>query len=526
MLNIYYQNTRGLRTKTHEVYRNICIYNYDIIIFTETWLNDTVLSGELFGNDYNVYRKDRFISGATAKKDGGGVLVAVNKNIISTRLVEWDSDGEDLWISINICLGNTISKLVLCAAYLPPPVNKNCLAKFINNCNRVSELHEYPTLIVGDFNLNSFWCFNSNQFNVTSVSPLDSMLRDFCNVNNLMQYNNVPNVHNRLLDLVLADFNTCNVTECFNCLTKIDPLHPPLLITANFHSSSNLMPNSNRKIYNYHKGNYVELRDYLANINWQEKFEDCGDVTDMVDIFNEILERSIQLFIPLLKRRSKQRHPWISQTFLKRLKEKYKIKHRYNKYKNPMDRIELQLLNSRCNRLARIDYMNYITGVEKNIKTNCKAFWGYIKNKRKNVLTYPAVMHDEAQTADNGADICDLFAKYFHSVYETETSISFTQQVPTNACDNLGSLFIERKRIREALKSLDRSKGAGPDGIPPIFLVECADLLSLPLWLIFNESLTSGEFPIQWKSAKTANSKSTSYTPILKRRLTWFLIIF
>lgn len=56
---IYYQNVRGLRTKTNEFRLGLLECNCPIIALTETWLNNTISSSELFSEDYFVFRKDR-----------------------------------------------------------------------------------------------------------------------------------------------------------------------------------------------------------------------------------------------------------------------------------------------------------------------------------------------------------------------------------------------------------------------------------------------------------------------------------
>lgn len=79
---VYYQNVRGLRTKTETFHENLLSEEYDIIALTETWLCDGIFSEELFDERYNVVRKDRH----TATR-GGGVLVAFNKKL-SYELLE------------------------------------------------------------------------------------------------------------------------------------------------------------------------------------------------------------------------------------------------------------------------------------------------------------------------------------------------------------------------------------------------------------------------------------------------------
>jgi hypothetical protein len=54
-------------------------YNPEIIIGTETWLNDSVHNSEIFPPNYNIYRRDR--------RDGfGRVLIAVKADIVSEHL--------------------------------------------------------------------------------------------------------------------------------------------------------------------------------------------------------------------------------------------------------------------------------------------------------------------------------------------------------------------------------------------------------------------------------------------------------
>lgn len=50
------------------------------------------------------------------------------------------------------------------------------------------------------------------------------------------------------------------------------------------------------------------------------------------------------------------------------------------------------------------------------------------------------------------------------------------------------------------IERMDQTKGAGPDGIPPpLFIKECSRSLVPPLLAIYNASLRSGIFPVQWK---------------------------
>lgn len=90
-LSLYYQNVRGLRTKSKEFFLATTSSNYDIIVLTETWLTENHGTAEYFPSNYCVYRADRSAL-CSSKASGGGVLIAVSsdlkrKGLISVTLI-------------------------------------------------------------------------------------------------------------------------------------------------------------------------------------------------------------------------------------------------------------------------------------------------------------------------------------------------------------------------------------------------------------------------------------------------------
>lgn len=59
IINIFYQNVRGLLKKIPFLRNALLNVNYNIICLTETWLNDNVFDSELGFTNYNLYRNDR-----------------------------------------------------------------------------------------------------------------------------------------------------------------------------------------------------------------------------------------------------------------------------------------------------------------------------------------------------------------------------------------------------------------------------------------------------------------------------------
>lgn len=115
-LSGFYQNVRGLRTKTVHVSNAIKSSTYDFLCLTETWLCDGIHNAECFGNSYEVYRRDR-CARTSDKATGGGVLFAFRNHLQVNRLSHLETDCEDLWLSMSLADGQN---LLICVVYIPP----------------------------------------------------------------------------------------------------------------------------------------------------------------------------------------------------------------------------------------------------------------------------------------------------------------------------------------------------------------------------------------------------------------------
>ncbi|CAD6227956.1 GSCOCG00012025001-RA-CDS, partial [Cotesia congregata] len=143
----------------------------DIICASETWLNSSIPDGEVIDNIYSLFRKDRD-KNTSERKRGGGVLIAVKKNI-TAELIETDSDHiEQIFVKVKCKEGDVIIGCV----YLPP---LSPLDIYNSHTNTISYLHEKynkcKLIIIGDYNFNLFASFFKSIYNVNaydSSTPL------------------------------------------------------------------------------------------------------------------------------------------------------------------------------------------------------------------------------------------------------------------------------------------------------------------------------------------------------------------
>lgn len=523
-LSIYYQNVRGLRSKTHDIRLNTSLCDFDIICFTETFLNSSINDYEIFSKNYTVLRRDRD-SSTSDKLDGGGVLCGVKNGIDFIHKHEWSSNAEDIWVTLYPCRSSNSSRLHLCCVYIPPTCSDS-LNKFLTKLiSIISEVPNEKILICGDFNLplllwqyteHNTYLFAHNTYNLISMEFVDTM--EYCN---LKQYNGERNSNDRILDLTLANFETVDVRRCDPPLSKIDLHHPPLLLHIDFEMNDTLKPNF-RNIYNFKKANYTLINENLSLIPWHSILKDLN-IEDATDRFYVIINDTLRNYVPQKSIGEKCYPQWYSLELISLIKQKYRAHKKFKETRNHFHYNNFSLLRKRVKQSINLCYAKYINDTEKQIPLNIKKFWSYVSSVKKENM--PSALSYGVNYSSNGKDICNLFAEYFNSVYSNTQDCIVKDSLQTHdfTNNNLGNIYFDENEVFENLSKLDEHKGAGCDGIPSLFARRCAASLSLPLALLFNKSLSESTCPLIWKKALVVplfkngiKSKVENYRPISK----------
>lgn len=534
-LKIYYQNVRGLRTKTDIFYRQMCLSSYDIVVLTETWMTDGIHDSEIFDDRYIVWRRDRDYS-LTGQKKGGGVLIATRNYLPVTLKPLYNSTAEDLWLHICIKQPNSrtstniyIGVIYLCQQNLGLTFNSQ-LSNFLTKLNTVvTQNNDDKILVFGDFNLSGITWVPTNNFSLcpTNISSCEEyLLTDELNILNLYQYNGIVNKYGRILDLVISNDYT-RVIECLETLVPIDLHHPALLIFTDLVQppTLNYAP---RIRYKFDKGDYDAINEKINSIDWHKEFFKRS-MDESVSFFNETVSYLHLNHIPVKKIYNNSYPFWFNQSLIKSIKEKYKYWNKFNKYGNLSDRLTFIHLRERVTRLEATCYENYIQRTEMSIKNNPNYFWTFVKSRSKS-QAMPSSMHYNNYTFCDGISICNAFSSYFHSTFlnSPDSNINpspnisaFIDSSPISS--NICKILVNEKEIEILLKKLDTKKGAGPDNISAVFLVNCASSICVPISLLFKKSLSTCTVPLIWKSAfitpvhkKGSKSEISNYRPISK----------
>lgn len=501
-VSVYYQNSRGLCSKHKRFFCTSTSYDHDVIILTETWLKKELSNAEFFDDSYNVYRKDRSI------KRGGGVLIALKNELLSSEQIDI-SDAEDLEYVCIKAKAKSHNIYIYCA-YIPPNSSAEIYLKHLAAIHSIAMDPEDVLIIVGDYNLPHVqWTTDDADHGALIPTAFDSSTAsDF--INGLLgmgvhQVNSIRNANNRLLDLLFTnDFTNVSIDHA-KPLTRVDEHHPPILATFEWHEATNDSMTQPKIIYNFKRANFKELNSHLASINFTNLFKEKV-LCEKVHIFHEVLNSAIKRFVPTIVTKPREKCPWNNKK-LQQLKNKKNKE--WKRSKRTGDKQPFELAFQEFDVLNTTLYNNYVDKLKSSLKQDPASFWRFVNSKKSTDNKPKVLQYDSHSTADE-VEQANLFAKFFGSNY-TVSSIQNGQQTQHQSSTQNQHIDFELNQnfVLEELSSINVKKGIGPDGIHPLILKNCAHRLAAPLTELFNESLSQGLFPDQWKRS--------SVTPIFKK---------
>ncbi|XP_040069947.1 uncharacterized protein LOC120842829, partial [Ixodes scapularis] len=162
--------------------------NPQIVMGTESWLDDTVSDTEVFQPGFTVYRKDRH-------RHGGGVFLLVSSWWCSCA-VKFENDSESVWCRVRFPKGNTVAFGTI---YCPPDGNETSVSLLSDMLSVIPD----TVFLGGDFSLPDFsWLTGTT---ARSKSRVYSMFTELIDTFGLIQYVMKPTRLTAVLDLVLCN---------------------------------------------------------------------------------------------------------------------------------------------------------------------------------------------------------------------------------------------------------------------------------------------------------------------------------
>lgn len=488
---MYYQNVRGLNTKTTTLFDSVYTSYYPIIILTETWLKDNVRSSELFPPSYTVIRCDR------TRCNGGGVLIAVdNDTCTCSQLIEITSPVPEIeLVGVSINMNNNL-RLDILASYIPPATSAETLEEFLEYLEIIVNSTSNNTIILGDFNIPGFM----NEDPLYATQNITSLFSNFLTYINYKQINLIRNSNERILDFVVVPTSYISYVERVDSPLLIEDLHHPAIsMSIDIKTVHNKRRLNQSLRYNFRKANFNLLYDALLNIDWSPVYQE-SDSDLCCRALYDIIYSTLDSIVPKTRiTQTYTKYPvWFSKDLIHALKEKrYFHKLRSRGY---FFQTKFAFYRSKVKDLLKRDRQNYTTAAELKLRSDPNHFWSYINSLGTNSGKITTLTVNN-ESISNPGTIVNTFAEWFGSVYsETIPSLN------TEPCTSMYSTFDIADFSKPEIESiLKRQKGkftCGPDNIPSFLLKDCHLIFAQPLHHIFDVILKSNNFPKCWKTSK------------------------
>jgi len=452
-----------------------------VILITETWFNNkslVVLEG------YNHFIKNR------QAISHGGVAVYVRKDIIAMEEHNISDDGEMIWCNLTL---NKESLIVGCI-YRPPHSHYESNQVIIKSIAKASAIanrrKDVGLLIVGDFNhpdiqwSDSGGLFGSKRGRSSSIEMVNCLVE-----NELSQLVRHPTYGHNTLDLVISD-NPGRIYQIFHgppiASSKKNKLHCTLTWDYSLKGGDPRWSGLARR--NFHKGNYDKFSNIMSTlVLTAPNFDDPNQkFSALLDKYNEALDACVPTINPSSVK--KLRPKWFNKEIKMSVSKKYRL---FCKIRaGATDAETATSYRKSCKELkvkVRSARLRYEASLVSKCKSEPKLLYGYINNQKacRDIISMLRGPGDTLTTST--VDIVNILNEQFCLVFNPPTGkISTSTSLPSNTIAHVG-----------------------PDGIHPLVLKNCLEILGLQLSNIFISSFTTGIVPDKWKEA--------NITPIFKK---------
>ena len=252
---------------------------YDIMIFTETWLNPNIPNSDIsIPNFSQVFRRDRI------QRLGGGVAIYVRDDIYAVERPDlFVNDIEALWVEVR----TNRRKIIVGGIYRPPDANnqywqlmeQSIDLAFNSNCDNI--------LVAGDFNINIQHSTNNKM----------SRLIHSYNAHQLIDTaTHFTETSSSIIDLIFVKHSqhvlSSFVADCF--IPDLIRFHCPVVCVLKFNKPK--QTTYKRKIWLYDQGDYTQYRENLRNSNWE--FINSDNLNDTADIIANTIVTAASTTIP------------------------------------------------------------------------------------------------------------------------------------------------------------------------------------------------------------------------------------
>ena len=482
--SIVHYNVQSLLPKLDNL--SIELKDFDILTFSETWLNDSIHSDDLTIPSFSKpERKDRM--------DGyGGVCIYVKNTLAYKRMEELEFTGiESIWIEVTM----KQLRILVGVFYRPPNSNYEYWSKIDDSIHLAMDSRANDIIVLGDFNF--------NMLNHQSSSKISSLCQQLGLFQLIKEPTHFTENTSSLIDIMLVN-NTnsliqSGVSDPF--LNQQVRYHCP--IYGIFKYTKPKITSYKRIIWNYDKGDYDLLRHNASLIHWSTLENDDLD-TYTKQITDKILELTKQA-IPNKHVTIKPSEPnWITSFIKRKIRSRKRAYRKARRSNRPNLWEKFKKLRNEVVSLIRSAKQEQQKKIANKLvleNLSPRDMWKTLKSiiTDSNKQTIPTLVHQDI-IASSDIDKANTLNNFFamQSLLLEDNAI-VPHILPSQS--TLSVLVFTVDEVRSVLQSLPLGKASGPDQINNRILREMSKELSNTLCDLFNKSLSTASLPSSWKEA-------------------------
>ena len=488
-------NVNSLRNKFLST-KDLLADNIDLLLLSETKLDDSFPLSQFRIDGYRLFRKDR-------DRFGGGLCLFVNEDIPCREIECTFLHGtEYLCVEINL----RKRKWLVIGVYKPPQKNeRSFLEKISNELNELIKKYE-NLLLLGDFNM----------------TPDNVAMKEFLSTHDFENLVKSPTCFKgsnpRCIDLLLTNQSQLFMkTNTF--ITGISDFHA---LTTSIMKMPFIKGNPKVNFYRNYKNFEKEKFE-------EELFSKLNNESDLdYDKFEEIFIKVLDYHAPVKKKilRSNE-NPFMTKSLRKAIMKRSQLKNKFIKKRNKTNWQKYKNQRNFCSNLLKQTKRNYFSNLDLNSLNDSKKFWKNIKPlfSDKGSSTNKVMICEKEEIVSNEKEVADLMNNHFVNVtkelnlkqdieeersirlddiidkYKQHESIKVIKSVQTES-NTFSFKQISTSELESVINDLKINKGSLSNSIPAKILKENSNAHILNLKNVINKSIASSTFPNKLKLAE------------------------
>ena len=495
-LKVLVVNFQGLRDKTADLACCLEQHSPDIIVGTETNLNNSINSSELFPEGYSVLRRDRTFGRASR----GGVLIGFKDDLIVTPRPDLETDCEITWATVQI----QGSKQIFVGSFYRSHTfgsTTDYIDQLRNSLDKIDRSKGNQIWMAGDFNLPDINWDNMSLKPNASYSNLSKNFLEIVADFGFEQMVDKPTRINNILDLFLT--NNPSLVERTIVAPGVSDHDGIPIITININPK--VIKQSPRKVYMWNKADIDSIKAEFSEYSNELSGRDTSQCT-VESLYEEFVSKTCSIMdshIPSRMVTKKNLSPWINRKIKRMHKKKQRAYNKYRKSSSPENLDHFQDIRKSTQKETRRSYRKYINSI---CLDSSKKFWSFVKSLKSDTMGIPSLKKHGQYESGNKVK-ATILNDHFKSVLTTENDT--LPQLPTSSIPPIPDLIISVDGVCKLLSDLNPHKASGPDGIPARILKVAAEEIAPALTIIFQKSLETGDIPSPWLRA--------NITPLFKK---------